>query len=533
MKTIIEIILKGVRTKLALVFYIVLAVGAGFLVLYANSSLMTVLNDYLLVQNFYGFALRLFITVGAFILVFGMNLLGQYLQADFQYSTLLRLARHYIALLLRAKNSYFTNRSSAELHTKLFQSSEGVCFLVASILSIVSHVTMFIFYGILIFRLDVYAGIFSIVAVPIYFILTKKVGDQLGDLTHKRMEYDGELATVTQEAFENVGNVKAKGAYAFFVARSVAILKGIKSVTERLEVLSYYVSGITGLLRIIAPLLIILAALRFSSGFLGDAGSIMVLYINIPLFLSSFANIHFQFIEYKATTPFLSRLREFNDVELEDESGTDIASFECLRTEGVTVEFPGGRIVTVPDFEVKKGEKIMFFGESGIGKSTIFNIIMGLNRDYRGNVLVNGINLQQISLASLRRIFGITFQHTNALTLDLRGNILLGADTTDEELERLVNLTALESQHDAKGNEILNNKVLSGGEKSRVGLSQMLVPKPEIMLIDEAFSNMDEELESKILNNLFREYPNRAVICISHRNSSRPFFDRVVDFNVC
>ena len=59
----------------------------------------------------------------------------------------------------------------------------------------------------------------------------------------------------------------------------------------------------------------------------------------------------------------------------------------------------------------------------------------------------------------------------------------------------------------------------------------MLLPEPQILLIDEAFSNMDEELEYKIIADLFREYPSRAVICISHRNSSRPFFDWVVDFN--
>ncbi|MCL2628057.1 MAG: ATP-binding cassette domain-containing protein [Oscillospiraceae bacterium] len=74
-------------------------------------------------------------------------------------------------------------------------------------------------------------------------------------------------------------------------------------------------------------------------------------------------------------------------------------------------------------------------------------------------------------------------------------------------------------------------QVLSGGEKSRLGLSQTLVNDSEIMLIDEAFSNMDEALEAKIIADLFSEYPDRAVICISHRNASRPFFDRVVEFN--
>jgi len=144
-----------------------------------------------------------------------------------------------------------------------------------------------------------------------------------------------------------------------------------------------------------------------------------------------------------------------------------------------------------------------------------------------------GIMLENIkaSLASLRRLFGITFQHTGALTLSLRDNILLGATITDNKLERLIQLTALESQSDEKGDNILNSKVLSGGEKSRLGLSQTLVNESEVMLIDEAFSIMDEALESKIINDLIHEYPDRAFICISHRNSSRPFFDRIVDFN--
>jgi len=508
-----------------------LALGAGFLLLYANSLLVLVLNDYLLVQNFDGFALRLFVTVGLFVLVFGLNMFGAYFHALLENGTLSRLARHYIALLLRAKNSYFTSRPSAELYTRLFESSQSVGFFVGSVLRIFSHSIIFIFYGIIIFRLNQFAGIFAVLVTPLYFLATKKAGDVLIDLTDERMTCDGELSTVTQEAFENVGNIKAKGVYAFFNARSARVLRKIKHITVREETLGAYITGITVLLRIIAPLLIILAAMRFSSNFEGSAGSIMVLYINIPLFLGAFANIHVQYIEYKATKPFLSQLREFDDVELEKDGGVEITAFESLRTEGVKAVFDSGRVVSVPDFEVKKSEKVMFFGESGIGKSTIFNIIMGLITEYDGSVFVNGINLREISLASLRKVFGITFQHTSALTLNLRENILLGASITDDELERLIRLTALESQHDVKGDTILNNKVLSGGEKSRLGLSQTLVTDPEIMLIDEAFSNMDEALESKIIADLFREYPNRAVICISHRNSSRPFFDRVVDFN--
>jgi len=531
MKVISRIILEGIRARITLICYILLTLGVGFLLLYANSQLEQVLSDYLFVLNFDGFALRLFATIGLFVLIFGLTVLGAYILTDFTYSALSQLFRHYLSLLLRAKNSYFTNRPAADLFIRLFESSDGVSFFASSVLRIVSNSIILVFYGIIIFRLDLFAGLFAVLVTPLYFLATKKAGDKLTDLLHDRLARTGELSTVTQEAFENVGNIKAKCAHTFFTGRTITVLNIIKRIMVRSETLQIYISEITLLVRIIAPLIIIFAAMLISPEFSGDAGIIMLLYINIPLFLSTFSNIHRWYIEYKAMKPFFSQLREFDDVELESEAGVDIMTFESLQAEGVKVTFDGGRVVSVPDFDVKKGEKVMLFGESGIGKSTIFNIIMGLITDYEGDVFVNGINLREVSLASLRKIFGITFQHTNALTLDLRENILLGASLDDDKLEKLIQLAALESQQDEKGDATLNNKVLSGGEKARLGLSQTLVTDPEIMLIDEAFSGMDEALESKIISDLFSEYPDRTVICISHRNSSRPFFDRVVDFN--
>jgi len=86
----------------------------------------------------------------------------------------------------------------------------------------------------------------------------------------------------------------------FFASRSIAVLRKIKSAAVKEITISQYISNITRLLRIIAPLLIIFAVMRFSSGFEASAGTIMVLYINIPLFLAGFAIIIEHYFEYKA-----------------------------------------------------------------------------------------------------------------------------------------------------------------------------------------------------------------------------------------
>jgi ABC-type multidrug transport system fused ATPase/permease subunit len=527
MKEITKIAIEDVKTRLILVFFIIIAVTSGFLLIYANDLLALTLNDFLMVQQFDGFAFQLLLTAGMFALVFGLNVLGSVLRGEFEYGTITAFPRYYIARLLRAKQTYFTNRPVPELYANLWTASQASGKFYGDVLAMISRIVIFVFYGIVVFRFNVFAGIFTIVALPIYFLLTAGLGGRISTLQQGWVAHNAELATATQEAFENVANVKAKGAYDFFLQRSVTVLRKIKNLCVKLVAIESYIAGISNLIRLIAPLLIIFAAMGFSADFEANAGNIMVLYINIPLFLNGIVDIHRQYINFKMAWPFLAKLAEFNESEPERESGIDITDFEYLRAEGVKVTFDDGRVIAVPDFEVRKGEKVMFFGESGIGKSTVFNVIMGFQA-YDGFVSLNGIDIREISLRSLRRIFGITFQHTNALTLGLHENILLGAELSD--IEQLIRITSLESQQDHKGESVLNNKVLSGGEKSRLGLAQMLACEPLVMLIDEAFSNIDEQLESKIIKDLIIAYPNRAMICISHRNSGRKFFDRVVDF---
>ncbi|MCL1936043.1 MAG: ABC transporter ATP-binding protein/permease [Defluviitaleaceae bacterium] len=532
MRETLNIIFNNTRTKLFILLYILTSIGSGFLLLYANDLLARLLNNYLMIQQFYGFAASMLLTTGVFTFVFLMNMLEAYLFVDLKWGTTTHLIGYYTARLLRSKQEFFTNLPASEIFSNLQLASQGSGEFFGILLRLASRTIIFVFFGVLVFRLDMWAGIFTVVALPIYFLFTARLGNQMAALEADYIEREGELVTVSQEALENVGNVKAKGAYDFFADRPNKVLEKIKIIAVKVGIFEHYTANIAGLFQIIAPILIIFGTIQLSPTFDTSAGSVMVLFINIPLFLGGFANIHSSYISYKILKPFLSKLQEFEDVPLEDNGGLEITSFESLRTEGVRATFEDGRNITVPDFNIKSGEKMMFFGESGVGKSTFFNIIMGFIPTYEGDIYVNDINIREIRLLSLRRVFGITFQHNNVLTLDLRSNILLGVEKSDEELQRLIKITTLDNQQDYKGETILNNKVLSGGEKSRLGLSQMLATSPEVLLIDEAFSNMDEELEAKILDDLFREYPNCTVICISHRNSSRPFFNKVVDFNI-
>jgi len=531
MKTGMKVIIEGTRTKLLIALYILVSIAVGFLLIYGNDLLASLLNNHLMIQAFDGFATNMLLTTGVFVLIFGGNMLETYLLMDLKWGTINHLIGHYVARLLRVKQEFFTNLPASEVFANLHLSAVGSGEFFGNLLGLISRIIIFGFYGVVVFRLDLWAGIFTVLAMPLFFLFTATVGNQAAALEEAYLENEGELINVSQEALENARNVKAKGAYDFFANRSWKLLENLKKVAVKFGVYEQYLNHITGLFQILLPILIIFGAIQISPTFDENTGNVMVLFINIPLFLGSFSSIYKAFVNYQICKPFLQKLQEFENAPLEDHSGFDIDSFESLQTVGVKVTF-GDKTINVPDFTIKAGERIMFFGESGVGKSTVFNILMGFIPDYEGDIFVNGKNLRDISLTSLRKTFGITFQQTNALTLDLSSNIHLGKKQSEEELSHLIKLTELEAQHGDKGDAILNNNVLSGGERSRLGLSQMIAGKPSVLLIDEAFSNLDEEMETKILGNLFDHYPDRTVVCISHRSASRPFFHRVVDFNV-
>jgi len=523
---------KGKLTKFLLLIFSVLSISAGFLVIFANSMLRDLLDNHLIGLQFEGFSIAFILTILIFISIFGLELISRYIHQNFIWGGQKNLLEHYLEKLLKAEYSFFLSRQPAEIYDNLNMATQMVAGLLGSFVSLISSFISFIFYAAVVFMIDFYAGILTIAFMPIYFFLTAPSNKSFMAVQHSLMKEHGKLSVVAYESLVSVGNIKTKNAFSFFIKRFSAIQDKIKKAKVKFNTMHQYLMGMSFLIRIIAPIIILFGTLHLSNSLSANVGTVLILYINIPLLLSNFMGIYDTYVEYRSGIPSIKKLDEFDEVKAETSGNIvlESGSFKSLETKNVKVIFENGQTVLVPDLIVLKGEKTIIYGESGVGKSTLFNIIMGLLKNYEGDVLINNINLRDIDISSVRKVFGISFQSYNVLGLSLRENISLGLDISNQVYSKLILISNLQELEEAKSVHQLNDKIVSGGEKSRLGLAQTLALNPDVLLIDETFSNIDQEMEANIIRHLLEEQSGKTILCISHRKSSEIFFDKVIQF---
>jgi len=183
---------------------------------------------------------------------------------------------------------------------------------------------------------------------------------------------------------------------------------------------------------------------------------------------------------------------------------------------------------------IKAGETIAFVGPSGAGKTTICSLIPRFYEIDEGVISIDGLNIQDIKLKSLRSHIGIVQQDVFLFTGTIRENIAYGKmDATEEEIREAARKAHLESLiaslPDGYDTQIGERGLkLSGGQKQRLAIARMFLKNPPILILDEATSALDTETEKIIQQSLMELAENRTTLIIAHRLATIRDADRVV-----
>ena len=184
------------------------------------------------------------------------------------------------------------------------------------------------------------------------------------------------------------------------------------------------------------------------------------------------------------------------------------------------------------DFTIKPGEKIALVGPTGAGKSSIIRLLCRLYEPTKGRILVDGVDIKNITQAELRRYLGVILQDGFLFAGDVRMNITLGEDYTEAQIleaARSTNIdrfiTQLPQGYDTKLRERGSN--LSAGQKQLIAFARSIIRNPRILVLDEATASLDVGTEVLVQDALNRLIIDRTAIIIAHRLSTIRNVDRI------
>ena len=222
----------------------------------------------------------------------------------------------------------------------------------------------------------------------------------------------------------------------------------------------------------------------------------------------------------------------------ETDTSEEITFEREMEVRGLSYAYPnGGKVLDNFQLTIRKGEYVGFRGYSGVGKSTLFNLLLGLLKPTEGEIRIDGRTLTPDVQSAWLRHVGYVPQEVFLFQGTLAENIALGCKDIDRnrvmEVLQLVSmdgwLDTLPNGVDTELNEAGGN--LSGGQKQRIGIARALYKDIDVLLLDEATSALDNDTEREVnetLAKLNKKYEKLTILSIAHRESSLSYCDRII-----
>lgn len=469
-------------------------------------------------------------------LQYGGVVAAAYLQAGIMGRMKIRAVNHFMRMSFKQISNY----QMGELSTVVGQSGKTASFIsglnkvTASFLILLAYVSVLIWLSVsMTMAAALIAVCFSLVLVKLIHRL-EHIGKELYKtgvrMSKKTIEYFYEPKLIRifsrqDHAAETIGKVIRE---TIGWNRKSLLIKGL--IHPLLESMTFVLGGVFlissllvyGVDQASTVLPIVLAFLYVLNRMMGSVGSINQARASIIQVIPALVHVE-EFL--KVEDKEFERIGGRKYSELSREIKLDHVSF----TYSGRVE----KAISDIDLEIRKGSMVAFVGPSGAGKSTLIDLILGLYDPTAGRVLIDGVDLVTMDIASWRQRVGVVTQDITISNMSIKENIAFGKlDATDEEILRAGELACIDEfiqslpmQYDT----IVGHKghKLSGGQKQRIALARGLIKMPDVLILDEATSALDSKSEQLIQRAIERLKGDITIIAIAHRLSTIVAADQI------
>lgn len=382
--------------------------------------------------------------------------------------------------------------------------------------------------------------LFVFIFIPISGLIISQIGKSLKSQSTRAQQENGYMISVVEETLSGLKVVKGYNAEGYFKRIFNESVNRLYILTNKIGKKNNLASPMSEFLGIatIAVLLIYGGTLVLQDGSL--TGGAFIGYIgmayNILTPAKAISKASYQVKNGSAAAERVFEILETPNVIRDTDESLKITSFNNkISLKDITFSYDGERNVLKNfNLDIPKGKTVALVGQSGSGKSTIANLLMRFYDVENGTIAIDGTNIKDIQLFSLRNQLGLVTQDSIMFNGSIADNVRIGKlnATDDEVVDALKIANAYEFvQNLPQG---INTNIgdaggkLSGGQKQRISIARAVLKNPPIMVLDEATSALDTESERLVQGALEKMMANRTSVVIAHRLSTIQKADVIV-----
>jgi subfamily B ATP-binding cassette protein MsbA len=481
-----------------------------------------------------------FALVGIFLLRGVLTFVSSYAMSWVSNRVILDLRAVLLHRLLQLPSSYFENNSSGALLSKIAYDVSGVNAAATSVLTVLVRDALAVI-GLLIwlFYLNWKLTLLTLIVVPAVAIVIKLTSKRLRRMSTESMRAMGDVTHVLEESIECQKVVKVFGGQRYEESRFGRANQELRGFSMRQSVAASLTAPMVQLFAAIALAIIVGIALKQSESDQFTVGEFVSFITAMLMLLAPLKHLS------DINAPLQRGLASAESVfsVLDETPENDTGTVELLRARGelrfddLGFTYAGSSRTALEriDLTIKPGETVALVGQSGSGKSTLVSLLPRFYDPTRGRILLDGHDLRDLKLASLRGNIAMVSQDVALFNDTIAANIAYGtmSGATREQVEAAAKAAHateyIREMSDGFETMIGENGVkLSGGQRQRLAIARALLKNAPVLILDEATSALDSESERYVQEALKTLMQGRTTIVIAHRLSTVEHADRIV-----
>ena len=515
----------------------------------ASNSVTSIVKTFLNSQiethgKIYGLGLICVFIVLATILKNLFLYISYYISSPIRSAIITRMRAELYNKILSLPIGYFTEQRKGDIISRMTNDVNEVEVSVVSTLEgLIKDPLTVLGYLLFLVYLSPTLSLFLLVLLPLTGLLIGRISRNLKKQSQSAAIMLGDSLSILDETLAGLRVVKAFIAEKILRNKFFDINENLFRVRKKMHARRDLASPLTELLGVIVLSIILYfgGRLALSQNGAGLAAGDLITYIAVfAMIINPAKNLSTAFFNIQRGSAAIQRIEEILQapVTIEDSSNAKrLASFEkCIEFKNVSFAYDGITILDNINLKIEKGKMIALVGASGAGKSTLADLVPRFHDITDGELLIDGVNIKEYSLNSVRELMGIVTQEPILFNDTIANNIALGTPAANiaeiEEAARIANAHQFIMQKDENYQTNIGDRgnKLSGGEKQRLTIARAVLKNPPILILDEATSSLDTESERLVQDAINKMMQNRTSIVIAHRLSTIRHADEIIVF---